>query len=467
MTHGIPRGSGRARWAAAVLVLGLSTAWRATCAQSQASDSAAAPTTVAGAARAPVPSDLPLAPLTRAQAIDTALAQGAHAALARADSLIARATLTAAQGYPNPVANLTYTRDEPHYHGVLSVPFDYPWVRGARVRAATAGYRSATYRYAFERAAVRFEVDTMYTRALAAAAHGRVSRRNATDADSLRRLAVIRRDAGDASDMDVELAAVVAGQQINLAASDSLAVIGAVLDLQAVLGLPGDHQMVRLADTLAPPDTSGIASRPLGDPLPSARATPTPQGVANAPPATASSTPSAVPLQVAAAQATLESEESSLTLAHRSALAQPTIQAGLEGGDPTQRYLLPTVGLSIPLPLFNRSTGEIALAIASRDRAATELDVARRRSAADAAQAQRELNVALARSKRDRGLLALANRAVARSLTAFAEGATALPSVLEAQRSARDALGQYVDDLATANIAAAAVRLFTLTAPSQ
>jgi len=403
-------------------------------------------------------------PLTRAAAIDTALTRGAHVALARADSLVARATLTAVRGYPNPVANLTYSRDVPHYHGVLSLPFDYPWVRGARVRAADAGFRSAAYRYAFERAAVRFEVDTMYTRALAALAHGRVSRRNAADADSLRRLAIVRREAGDASDMDVELATVVAGQQLNLAAVDSLAVIGSVLDLQAVLGLPADHQVVVLVDTLGAPDTTGVAGGP-PEPLPGGRPMPSAPGAASASPAAPSGGSAVVPLQVAAAEATLESEESSLSLARRTVLAQPAIQAGLEGGDPTQRFLLPTVGLSIPFPLFNRSTGEIALARASRDRAATELDVARRQSAADAAQAHRELEVALTRADRDRDLLTLANRVVARSLTAFAEGATALSSVLEAQRSARDALGQYVDDLAAANVAAAAVRLFTLSAP--
>jgi cobalt-zinc-cadmium efflux system outer membrane protein len=410
-----------------------------------------------------------LRPVTRAKAIDLALSQGPHVALARSDSLLARATLTAASELPNPTATLTYTRDEPHYHGIVNVPFDYPWVRRARVRAADAGLRSAKYRYAFERASVRFEVDTMYTRAVAASARRRVSHSNAVDADSLERLARVRRDAGDASDMDVELAAVNAGQQVNVAASDSLAEIGAVLDLQSVLGLPADRPVIALVDTLSVPDPSdsllsnaaASAPRSMGpSAVAAAPAAPTPAAVT----APGSST---VPLQVAAAQATLESEESTLSLAQRSVLAQPTFQAGLEGGDPTQRFLLPTFGFSIPFPLFNRSGGEIAVARASRDRAATELDVAQRQSAADAAQSRRELAVALSRANRDRELLTLANHVVARSLTAFAEGATALPSVLEAQRSARDALSQYVDDLAAANVAAAAVRLFTLTTASR
>jgi hypothetical protein len=47
------------------------------------------------------------------------------------------------------------------------------------------------------------------------------------------------------------------------------------------------------------------------------------------------------------------------------------------------------------------------------------------------------------------------------SLQAYAEGAVALANVLEAQRNAREALGRYIDDLAAADVAAAALRLLT------
>jgi hypothetical protein len=57
--------------------------------------------------------------------------------------------------------------------------------------------------------------------------------------------------------------------------------------------------------------------------------------------------------------------------------------------------------------------------------------------------------------------VASADRVAAMSLTAYAEGAIALPSVLEAQRQAREALGHLIDDLAAASTADAAVRLFT------
>ena len=404
-----------------------------------------------------------LEPLTRAAAANAALTHGVRAALARADSLIARAAVISSETFANPTANLTYSKDTPHYHGIFSIPFDYPWVRDARVRAARLGLRSASYRYAFERGAVEFEVDTTYTEALGAAARSRVSERNAQDADSLRRLAIVRRDAGDASDMDVELTTVNAGQQANLATADSMAAIGALLDLQALLGMPSDRVTIVLADTLGLPDTTehlrvGTAQTTVPNAPPAAVAQPA------TPARTAGDT---VPLPVAAAQAELESQESALSFAKHSSLGPPSIQAGVEGGDPTQPGLLPTVGLSIPFPLFNQNGGDVALATANRDRASAELELARRESAAQLAQANRALDVALVRVRRDRELLALANRVVAGSLTAFAEGANNVAAVLEAQRSARDALHQYVDDLAAANTAAAAVKLFSLGVPSQ
>jgi outer membrane protein TolC len=52
------------------------------------------------------------------------------------------------------------------------------------------------------------------------------------------------------------------------------------------------------------------------------------------------------------------------------------------------------------------------------------------------------------------------------SLTAYREGQSSLPNVLEAQRNARDVLGQYIDDLAAAWIASASLRVFLLTTAS-
>ncbi len=374
-------------------------------------------------------------PTTRAQAVAAALARGARAALGRADTAAAAAVLRGARLYPNPLVSATYTKDVPHYHVVADVPLDLPWLRSARIGAAASARDATRYGFAFERAVIRFDVDTMYTRALATLAHARLSRRNAGAADSLLKMAQLRREVGDVSELDVRLAAVNAGQLENVALDDSLADVEAALAVQLAMGLPAEQVTIVLVDSLAPPapsSSSDSVGRAAGEPLP-----------------------------VAAAAASLRSAERTLTLAHRSVFAAPSFQVGVERGDPTQGGALPTVGFSLPLPLFNWNGGEVAQAAAARDRAQASLELVRRETAAELARAQRSLAAAEARLDRDRRLLASADRVAAMSLEAYTEGAVALPNVLEAQRNAREALGRYIDDLAAANTAAAAVRLVT------
>src|SRR4051812_34652580 len=142
-------------------------------------------------------------PLSRGDAIGAALARGARLGVARADTAAALAGLLTARGLQNPVLSSSYSRSLPNYHVALELPFDLPGVRSARIGSAEAARRSALYRFTYERAAIALDADTTYTRAIAALERARLSRRTARDADSLLRIAVARRDAGDASDLDV------------------------------------------------------------------------------------------------------------------------------------------------------------------------------------------------------------------------------------------------------------------------
>jgi cobalt-zinc-cadmium efflux system outer membrane protein len=331
------------------------------------------------------------------------------------------------------MATASYSKDVPHYHVLADLPLDLPWIRSARIGAAASARDAARYGFAFERAAIRFDLDTTYTRALAARARAGLSRRNALDADSLHKMAQLRREVGDVSELDVRLAAVNAGQLENVAADDSVAGVQALLAVQLAMGLPAEEVTITLADSLASPPDS--LAPPAGEPLP-----------------------------VAAAAASLRSSERALTFAHRSVFAAPSLQVGFDNNDPGgQRGLLPVVGLSLPLPVFSRNGGEIRQAAAARDRAQAALDLARRETGAEVAQARRGFALARVRLERDRRLLASADRVATMSLQAYAEGAIPLANVLEAHRNAREALGRYVDDVAAANNAAAAVRLFAAT----
>src|SRR6185503_12449505 len=86
-----------------------------------------------------------------------------------------------------------------------------------------------------------------------AGARARLTQRTARDADSLVVLATVRRDAGDASELDVQLAMVFAGQAANIAATDSLNALSALLAVQTAMGQPADTVRIALADSLALP----------------------------------------------------------------------------------------------------------------------------------------------------------------------------------------------------------------------
>jgi hypothetical protein len=60
-----------------------------------------------------------------------------------------------------------------------------------------------------------------------------------------------------------------------------------------------------------------------------------------------------------------------------------------------------------------------------------------------------------------------AQRVATKSLIAYREGASALPAVLEARRTAREVLGQYIDDLAALLTVEAELRALTRTALPQ
>ena len=373
-------------------------------------------------------------PLTRSAAVQTALERGARLGVAQADTAVANAQLITARVFPNPTLSASVSKSFPTKHVTFDIPLDFPMLRQLRIQSAQVGVRAAHLRYIFARAMIALDADTTYTRALAARARVQLSRRTALDADSLLHMVERRRDAGDASDMDVELARVSAGQQANVAIGDSLTLSSTLLDLQAVLGFTSDGLEIEPADSLT------------------------------APPAPA--TPAATSINESAAQLSLESASLAARLQHRSVWSQFSVSAGFEQGDPGQPGILPTFGVGIGLPFFDRNRGPIATAEAERLRAQAELTLAQVQAKNELAHAMRERENALAKIARDRALVASADRVAAMSLTAYREGASSLPNVLEAQRSARDILAQYVDDLANAWVATAELRVFSLTPSS-
>jgi len=364
--------------------------------------------------------------LTLEQAVAMALRRGPSVAVARADSAAAYALVAQARAFPNPTATAQYTRSTPQYHFEVEQPMVLPWIRSARVSSTEGGLRSATFRLDLQRALVTRDVEAAYVLAAAAARRRDLSTQTASDALSLVDVARRRALAGDAAELEVSLARVAAGDAVNRAASDSLAAVSSLIDLQFLIGEPLDRVTVALSDSLALPDR-----RSAGD--------------------------DTVPLAVAAARAEVQASESALALARRSRMPEPGLLVGFERHDPSggEPGTLPLIGVALSVPLFNRGGGHVGEAQAGFDRARSALEMAERETAAAAASADRERVAARARVERDRELLGEAERVADLSRRAYEEGAFPLATVLEAQRSAREVQVQYVDDLAQARIAEA------------
>jgi outer membrane protein, heavy metal efflux system len=394
---------------------------------------------VGGFARAHAQQPSPLAPLTRDSAISLALAHGSRAAIANATARSAAARVREAGAVANPLLSASYSKSLPQYHATIDFPLDFLTLRGLRVASARSSSEAAQLRLDFEHAAIRLDVDTSYTIASARRARARLSLRNAVDAESLLTIAAVRRSAGDASDLDVDVARISAGRARNLAIADSQAAVAATIELQQALGLPASRQTIAIADSLDVPRLETVI------------------------PGDSSAADDSTPLPVAAARRDLEAADQTLALERRNVWSGLALQAGVENHDPTgaEPGLLPTFGVSVPLPLFNQGQGAIAVAQAERDRARAELAAAERESSALLARARSDLAAASQRVARDRQLVETANRVARLSLQAYVEGAYPLTTVLEAQRNARDTLADLIDDLVAANTAAAALRLYT------
>ncbi|MBC7671399.1 MAG: TolC family protein [Polaromonas sp.] len=361
------------------------------------------------------------------------MARSPIAALLSADTARAAAEVRGAAVRFLPTLQASFTEASPQYHVIGELPLDGAVLRGRRLTVARALQQSVRRQFAFNRAALTFDIDTAYTRALAAAARAGLSTRTAIDADSLLHIAEARRDAGDASELDVQLAVISAGQQANTAAVDSLDAMRALLDVQTLIGERADSITVMLVDSLAvPADRGALTTVP-------------------------------TPLRVAAAKSLVMAADAQVVLEKRQRFGVPSLTAGFERGDPTgaQTYLLPTVGVALPIPFPGRNRAQVEIAEVERARAIAALRLTSLESQRQIARAERERLAASSRVERDSRLLTTAERVAAMAMTAYREGAVPLPGVIEARRNARDVQLQYINDLAALWTAIAAQRLVT------
>ncbi|MEP6766546.1 MAG: TolC family protein, partial [Gemmatimonadaceae bacterium] len=359
-------------------------------------------------------------PVSRDDAIRIALERSPRGAIARADSAAAVAIVLLARQFENPALSASYSKSEPKAHFSLDIPFDWPGLRQARLAAANSGVTANSLRTAYGRAVLALDVDTAYTRAQALSARSLLTTRTAQGGDSLLTIARLRRDAGDASDLDVELARVFAGQSANAASNDSLSALSARMVLQSLIGLSADSAQIALSETMALTD-SGAAF--------TSNATTSAMAGAGTMNSASANSLSAI---VSAAERDVEAANYRVLVEQRRRIAAPSLSIGFEAVDPSTKGLLPTIGLALPLPLFNRNSASIQVAQAELARARANVALVRLDQANALAGAERDATAARARLARSAGLVASANRVAALSLIAYREGATPLASALDA-----------------------------------
>lgn len=398
----------------------------------------------AAQSQTPPPARAPSLSLSRVEAIRLAATHSPRAFEVRADSLVAAAEMALARQFENPTLGASYSKSEPRGHFTLDIPVDWPRARQSRINAARNGSTVAARRNTFARRALELDVDTAYTHAEAVAARAQLSRQTSRDADSLLVIARVRRDAGDASDLDVELATVFAGQMANTALADSLQELSSRMVLQTLVGISPDSLLIALGEHIALDSADSEAGSIVTD-------------------ASAISGGIAALLPVAVAQGALESARLRLIAEQRRTLAAPSISLGVETVQSGTSGPLPTVGFTLPLPLFNRNNASIQLSQAEVVRAQGDLAFARIEQQALVLTANRDLLASRARLTRSAQLVRSANRIASMSLTAYREGAAPIATVLDAQRSAREALTQYAEDVAAVRIADSVLHFVTLT----
>lgn len=333
----------------------------------------------------------------------------------------ARAGVRVAGTLPNPVASYSYTDDPPRQHLSLDQSLDWLLTRGPDRAAATSAVRRAEADSTQSLADLAADVRTAFYGVIAARELLLLTDAQARVADSLVILATQRLKSGDIAEAERDqlvLEAVRAGQRRSRTREAALV---AWARLARAIGW----------EAAEPAALSGALDDDLNSQMPAG------EDEGGSPPA----------IRAAVADSLAAAER-----VRRASLARmplPSLMAGADWDDPGGKSgALAVFGISIPLPLWQRGNGALALARAEALQAAAAAGEARLESARQVSEAQARLTEAAGRAviARD-SLLPVARRLRARAMVAYRAGETGIIPLLEALRAERDVTAEAVDDL--------------------
>ena len=393
--------------------------------------------------------------LTLAQARDLAFANNWDLLAAKSDVDLAAAQKIVARQFPNPTLSLgtakisadtAYGSSTPagnaywnrSYDTVVAINqlFEIGGKRASRRASAEAGQQAAAARLADARRLLDQAVTRAYVSALLAETNGLILRESAASLRREERIAEVREKAGDISRADKSQIEMAADRLELDAKSAETAATQSRIALEVLLGAPCPQ------GTTAPGDSLHTLA---GSPLLSSVSTP----------GALSSRPDFV-----AAEAWLRKADADVRLAKAQRVPDPTVLVQYEHEPPDQPNTI-GVGLSFPLPLWNRNKGGIDAARAARDQAALQLEKIKAQIAADIVVARTSYADATERWRRQRDVIQPKSASIRETVAfAYEKGGASLLDLLSAERNNNDvrlATAQAAADtaVAAANLKAA------------
>jgi cobalt-zinc-cadmium efflux system outer membrane protein len=391
----------------------------------------------------------PLAGLTLADAKHLAFLRNWDLLAAKSDVDLATAQRLVVREFPNPTASFSTAKVnvdsrassttlgnglwDRNYDTIAAVNqlIEIGGKRRARKDSASAGLRAAEARLADARRLLNAGVTQAYVAVLLGERKRQVV---ADSAASLRReakIAEVRQRAGDISLADRSQIEIAADRLELDAASAEADARKARLELEVLLGEKQPQGKLQLTDAL-----ELLAELPGGA---------VPQGA----------TPGAIFQRpdVLAAESARAKAEADLRLQKAVRVPDPTFLVQYEHEPPDQPNSV-GIGISLPIPLWNRNKGNITAAQAALDQATTQLGKVSAQAVADVAAAQTVYEATLARWQRYRDELTPKSRQIRDTVVfAYEKGGASLLDLLSAQRSDNDvrlATAQAAADTASA-----------------
>jgi cobalt-zinc-cadmium efflux system outer membrane protein len=392
--------------------------------------------------------------LSLAEAKRTAFERNWDLLAAKSGIDAAQAQLIVAREFPNPTASLSTFKIgnresstmlgnglwERNYDSIAAVSqlIEIGGKRHNRQAAARAGVTGARAAFFDARRLLDQGVTRAYIAAVLAGDNARILNESAGYLRHEADLAEVKFKAGAISDSDKKQIEISAGQFELQAKSSDAAAVQARIALEILLGVKQPKGNWTPADSLD-------------------RLMVTPATVTN------ELKPEVARPDVLAAAANLRSSIANLKLQKAMRIPDPTISVGGEHNPPGGGPLVDTfnVGVSFPLPLWNRNSGNIKAAEAARDQAETALEKTKAQAMADIANAETECNEAAQRCQRYRDQIVPKSAKVRDSVAfAYEKGDASLVDLLEAERTDNDvrlaaAQAQADNASATADLIAA------------